>query len=267
MSESLKQLRDRFPEASILSDILVLHEQQYVVKVTIKVPPAIVVAGLSSNANLEVAEDQARQRAIEALGLGTCESTSATQVAPATVTPAAQSREVSNEFEELRLSADSPTSVASPQRDRPTSIPSPHNASSVSDMAAHSQMTSTAPLSAKSPSTSIDDTNVATHDDLTQSGRVSSMISQPTDAAAIAPVTKHSEPSKISATALPAPINLSDVIAQTDIELRRLNWSTETGRDYLEQTYNKRSRHELSEEELIQFLCYLEGLPSPEAMA
>jgi hypothetical protein len=63
---------------------------------------------------------------------------------------------------------------------------------------------------------------------------------------------------------LPTPINLSDVIAQTDIELRRLGWSTEEGREFLEQTYSKRSRHELSEEELIQFLCHLESLPPSE---
>ncbi|MEM6436848.1 MAG: hypothetical protein AAF773_23800, partial [Cyanobacteria bacterium P01_D01_bin.115] len=67
----------------------------------------------------------------------------------------------------------------------------------------------------------------------------------------------------IDPAVLPAPINLSDVIAQTDIELRRLGWSVETGRDYLEKTYDKRSRHELSEEELIQFLCHLESLSEP----
>lgn len=266
MSESLKQLRDRFPEASILSDILMLHEQQYVVKVTIKIPPAIAISGLSSDANLEIAEDKARRRAIEALGLGTRELTFATQIAPATVTPASQLREGSNELEESSLSTDSPTPVASSQRNHPTATPVKH-ASSVSDTAAQSQTTSTASSSTEFASTSVDAAKVPTHNDLIQPERGSSMVSQPTAAAAILPVAKHSESTEIPATALPAPINLSDVIAQTDIELRRLNWSTETGRDYLEQTYNKRSRHELSEEELIQFLCYLEGLPSPEAMA
>jgi len=54
---------------------------------------------------------------------------------------------------------------------------------------------------------------------------------------------------------------MSDMIVQTDVELRRLRWSTEDGRRHLEATYGKRSRHELTDEELISFLCYLESLP------
>ena len=65
---------------------------------------------------------------------------------------------------------------------------------------------------------------------------------------------------------LPAPINLSDVIAQTDVELRRLNWSVTDGRDYLTHTYGKRSRHDLTDEELLAFLLHLEALPTPSSV-
>ena len=64
----------------------------------------------------------------------------------------------------------------------------------------------------------------------------------PDASAAIAPNPE--SPPPVSAEAippgtLPDPINLSDVIAQTDIELRRLGWSVETGRDYLEKNLSK----------------------------
>jgi hypothetical protein len=55
--------------------------------------------------------------------------------------------------------------------------------------------------------------------------------------------------------------DLSDAIAQTDIHIKRLGWSREQGRDYLLQTYGKRSRQLLSDEELLEFLSYLENQP------
>ncbi len=54
------------------------------------------------------------------------------------------------------------------------------------------------------------------------------------------------------------PVDLSDVIAQTDVELRRLGWTSAQGRDYLEKTYGKRSRQQLTDDELMSFLLYLE---------
>lgn len=63
---------------------------------------------------------------------------------------------------------------------------------------------------------------------------------------------------------LPAPsIDLSDIIAQTDVELQRLGWTVSQGREFLEKTYGKRSRHDLTDEELLEFLLFLETQPSP----
>ncbi len=60
------------------------------------------------------------------------------------------------------------------------------------------------------------------------------------------------------------PIDLSDavdfsqVIDQTTIELKRLGWTQEQGKKYLLETYGKKSRHLLSDQELIEFLTYLQ---------
>jgi hypothetical protein len=67
------------------------------------------------------------------------------------------------------------------------------------------------------------------------------------------------------AAASPAgPIDLSEIIAQTDVELKRLGWTNMQGRQYLEQTYNKRSRQQLTDEELLEFLQTLQDLPIAE---
>ncbi|RAM49773.1 MAG: hypothetical protein C6Y22_20565 [Hapalosiphonaceae cyanobacterium JJU2] len=59
------------------------------------------------------------------------------------------------------------------------------------------------------------------------------------------------------------PVDQSDDIAKIGVEMQRLGWTTEQGRDYLIQTYGKRSRHLLDSEELRDFLKYLESQPTP----
>jgi hypothetical protein len=60
------------------------------------------------------------------------------------------------------------------------------------------------------------------------------------------------------------PVDFSDIIARTNVELKRLGWTNQQGRDYLVQTYGKRSRQLLSDAELLDFLHHLESEPTPE---
>ncbi|GAB1538338.1 hypothetical protein NUACC21_09970 [Scytonema sp. NUACC21] len=59
------------------------------------------------------------------------------------------------------------------------------------------------------------------------------------------------------------PVDLSDVIAQTDVQIQRLGWTKEQGREHLKKTYNKIGRTLLTEEELLDFLRFLESQPTP----
>lgn len=67
-----------------------------------------------------------------------------------------------------------------------------------------------------------------------------------------------------SETTLPLPLDLSEtvdfsqIIDQTSIEMKRLEWTQDQGKKYLLETYGKKSRHLLSDEELIEFLQYLQ---------
>ena len=71
-------------------------------------------------------------------------------------------------------------------------------------------------------------------------------------------------PDLLSLEGIPTPsIDLSDIIAQTDVELQRLGWNVNQGREFLEKTYGKRSRHDLTDEELLEFLLFLETQPTP----
>ncbi len=61
----------------------------------------------------------------------------------------------------------------------------------------------------------------------------------------------------------PAAIDFSDILAETDVELRRLGWDAKRGREHLKATYSKRSRQELNETELYDFLEFLKAQPNP----
>jgi len=61
----------------------------------------------------------------------------------------------------------------------------------------------------------------------------------------------------------PEPADRSEEIMRIGIEMKRLGWSTEQGREYLKRTYGKASRSKLDDAELLDFLHYLEMQPSP----
>jgi hypothetical protein len=52
---------------------------------------------------------------------------------------------------------------------------------------------------------------------------------------------------------------VSDIIAEINLHMERLAWTKEQGKDYLLRTYGKKSRHLLSDAELLEFLSYLKS--------
>lgn len=49
------------------------------------------------------------------------------------------------------------------------------------------------------------------------------------------------------------------LIAQSDTYLAQLNWTPEQGREYLQQKYGKRSRLQLTDTEILDFIDYLQA--------
>ena len=61
----------------------------------------------------------------------------------------------------------------------------------------------------------------------------------------------------------PEPVDMSDAISKIDVEMERLGWTKPQGRDYLVRTFDKKSRQQLTNDELLQFLSHLKALPTP----
>ena len=57
-------------------------------------------------------------------------------------------------------------------------------------------------------------------------------------------------------------LEFAEMIEVIDKEMNRLGWSVSDGKQYLMETYGKKSRRKLSDEELLEFWDYLKSLPT-----
>lgn len=225
----LARFRVSYPTGSLISEFLTVHEGNYAVRALAQVGGTILASGMAAHPNLEIAEDQAKARALEALGLTSSPSDPSTYplpqwddysvlVAPAPVTLP------------KRPSLDQPDPLVleplQPVKEKPTNEP----------------------IAIESPPAKILEL-VPQRVDIPEKDKVT----QPKK-------DKSSEPSVGEETQ-----DRSDEIARIGVEMKRLGWTTIQGREYLKQRYGKRSRQELNDSELLDFLAYLESQPAPSS--
>lgn len=229
----LRQFRDRYPKGSLCANLLTIQEGIYVVRAVVTVETVELASGMAAAAHLEQAEDQARYRALTALGLWDVDN---------------QPLEADLKTTVGQSSTPSPASSSPSPTDLPTGVPL---AASLDTAQTELQPPSQAepPISSESKLISEESTPI----DPLPSELPPELLDPEIKAAAISQLPDMSG----------GPVDLSDIMAQTDVELRRLGWNVMQGRDYLEKTYGKRSRHELTDEELLSFLLYLETLSDP----
>lgn len=258
LSSLLTQFRQQYPQGSLTSDLLTIHDGLYVVRVCVGVDNRILASGLGANTALEIAEDMATTRALERLGLASAEPPRLPQ--PIGIdrfeAPAAAIPKSSSEVAKLdailpeRGFANAPSSPEQPTNDplQPT----------------HPKL-APPPLSLVPPTLDREDSP-----EQSAVERSVAAVATPTLTPEIPPFQAELPPTiEVPANEFmdlsvePASIDLSDIIAQTDVELQRLGWGVTQGREFLEKTYGKRSRHDLTDDELLEFLLFLETQPSP----
>ena len=53
-----------------------------------------------------------------------------------------------------------------------------------------------------------------------------------------------------------------DIIHQTDAEFKRIGWTIDDAKDYLDFAYGAKSRSQLNDQELLEFLSFLKNQPT-----
>ena len=216
MTSSLEKFRAQYPEGCLSADLVSVHDGQYIVRAVVSNGGVPLATGLAASADVQIAEDKARDRAIALLF-----------IQPNSLTEAATPKP--NEQQK-------PESNPAPSTAAPSPASAPESASL--DEPEEDAVTLEPPDVELDPS----DDSGPPLDAMTED------LDQPS-AATIALENFSTSPN---------PVDLSDVIAQTDVELTRLGWTSVQGREYLERTYGQRSRQHLTDEELLGFLLYLE---------
>ncbi|MGK7917597.1 MAG: hypothetical protein AB4038_18975 [Prochloraceae cyanobacterium] len=303
----LTQFRIRYPQGSLISELVRIDRSKYVVRVLVQVDGVTLATGLAAAETVEKAEDSARDRALATLALE----------AIATTQPGI-SKTNSNQMPSSSVSASLPTKLGSEvlsQRTDPQKLghgdaeikksPAEEKITSMSDYKSEvpesfkpqEQQKKIANSSAKkeTPAESdvlpeklepTDQSQDLLADNLAKDFSLPPQQQASTDRETLildepfvlsSPETVLEQPrTSLSSdydTSEPSPpenqlsystgttIEFSDIIAQTNVEMKRLRWTNEQGRDYLLQTYGKRSRQLLSDEELLEFLDFLKKQP------
>ena len=294
----LTQLQIHYPKGSLVTELVAIKHGQFIVRCLVQNEGTILVTGMAAAQTVEVAEDQARSRAMLALGINTTVTQPAqssviseqgsisstpmpvvsTPIAETTVTQPAQSSVIS---EQGSMSSTPMPVVSTPIAETPV-LPVSMPSASVAKQPTQPEILTTsepsktfsveanAPFAQKTTANQVvdlsfseplpfDETSQAVESDwMTQKV---SPLPQETPASSYQNEVEPETTSAVSSTA--APIDFSDVIARTNVELKRLGWTNQQGRDYLVQTYGKRSRQLLTDDELLDFLKHLESEPSP----
>lgn len=226
-----EQFRAHFPQGSLISELIQIDHGKYIVRAIIQNEGLTLATGLAAADTVEQAEDKARTRALAVLDI-----TFAPAEASPTLSQKPQPASLSDFTQaKAHVPASHPPapSVKSPEKPTLASQPSPVLTNG------------TARVEATETASNVPSTEAEAESSEEEKSKAVELGSQDENRGEAA-ITDN-----------------SDIIARTNVELRRLKWTSEQGRKFLEETYGKRSRSLLSESELLEFLEYLEKQPTP----
>ncbi|BAY96681.1 hypothetical protein NIES37_06160 [Tolypothrix tenuis PCC 7101] len=283
----LAQFQSLYPKGSIISELVQIFQGKYIVRVSVQIEGVTRTTGLAAAETIEAAEDNARNRALMVLGTENApQETVVTVPPPASPLQAHPDLNKTSKFNESAYSPSKEPEFGSSQ----WSVPGSKEVSILPDNGQHNQpdkLTTDIRSASKSDTYSpefgqplpINTELEAQFDtpgdlDITSSSEPEILPLSDITPSNVKPFTPRSYSSSedVGTPTVTTgkkrkksePVDLSDVIAKTDVELQRLGWTPEQGREHLIKTYGKRGRTLLTEDELHGFLQYLESQPTPK---
>jgi hypothetical protein len=273
------QFRVRYPKGSLITELSAIDHGKYIVRCLVQDEGNTLVTSLAAAETVELAEDQARSRALAILDLDPTTATEEKETTPVT-------SEVAIPLKPMQMASkafsDAPSVAAATLSEnlgqsKPARFPEVTKATDIGSLSfSESRREDVADQSATMPlvAEEIPFTEEFSSVEVETSQEVETplwMVEKEKKSPAQfneVPAPSYSptelETSTIQMPSTDTPVDFSDIIARTNVELKRLGWTNQQGRDYLVQTYGKRSRQLLSDGELLDFLHHLESEPTPE---
>ncbi|MCA2686129.1 MAG: hypothetical protein IM504_15895 [Microcystis sp. M038S2] len=277
----LQKLRQRYPQASLISELVQIDHGKYIVKAIVEIEGKTVVTGLAAADTVEIAEDRARERALLLLepestpDLQLVEKVSPNNISlpedlPKTVASAKKLLLEAENTPDLQLvekvspnnislPEDLPKPVASAKKStktaKVTEIPRPE-AKIEPELP---QVKDIPPAKIEPELPPVEEISVPEPEPLlleTEPDNYSLLSELPEEAS----LTEEEPPEPEPVVVIPEEIDYSVLKTKIDVEMKRLAWTTEKGREYLISTYGKKSRLLLTNEELLEFYNYLSSI-------
>ncbi|GAB4343559.1 MAG: hypothetical protein OHK0047_36130 [Leptolyngbyaceae cyanobacterium] len=276
MPSLFTQLQNRFPSSTLVTELIQVQEGQYVVRALVQAGGTILTTAMAAAPTIEQAEDRARVRVLAVLGIAIEAGGTALPDRPSLLNgpnSRHQSFETESRFS-LPIQAASPAEVR--QEEQPP-LPTYNPLETITPLATgedfdFSEQVTEPPEGGSEEFSEVYDSNdeyavqefplpIPEPSPRSVTNKTSSKppVDRPAPAKpakpepAIAPTPEESE-------------DLSSLIALTDIEMDRIGWTKQEGRDYLKRTYRKSTRQKLEVDELMDFLNYLRALPSANGL-
>ncbi|MCA2785692.1 hypothetical protein [Microcystis sp. M125S2] len=225
----LQKLRQRYPQVALISELVQIDHGKYIVKAIVEIEGKTVVTGLAAADTVEIAEDRARERALLLLD---AENTPDLQLVEK-VSP-----------NNISLPSDLPKPVASAKKStktpKVTEIPRP-------EAKIEPELPQVKDIPLPEPEPLLLETETDNY----------SLLSELPEEASL---TEEEPPEPEPVVVIPEEIDYSVLKTKIDVEMKRLAWTTEKGREYLISTYGKKSRLLLTNEELLEFYNYLSSI-------
>jgi hypothetical protein len=255
----LQKLRQRYPQVALISELVQIDHGKYIVKAIVEIEGKTVVTGLAAADTVEIAEDRARERALLLLE---AESTPDLQLVEK-ISP-----------NNISLPEDLPKPVASAKKStktaKVTEIPRPEakiepELPQVKDIPPAKiepelpQVKDIPPAKIEPELPPVKDISLPEPEPLLlemETDNYSLLSELPEEAS----LTEEEPPEPEPVVVIPEEIDYSVLKTKIDVEMKRLAWTTEKGREYLISTYGKKSRLLLTNEELLEFYNYLSSI-------
>jgi len=275
----LAQFQTRYSTGSLISELLTIYQGKFIVRVSAQVEGINRATGMAAAETLELAEDRARERAIAVLvseQASTPPAATATEIAgdliPTEVTQT-DNQTATTALNDLdvfvSVATPAPVTSSDTANDRDSQELALDDFATTSldlepaELAFDFETTSEIPTSSDKSAISFSNVTPLVPRSYNSADATASETLAQTKEVGAKRLSQSREHRDDFTVATSEPIDLSDAIARTNVELKRLEWSNQDGRKYLEKTYGKRSRQHLTDQELLEFLHYLESLPSP----
>ncbi|MDB9387488.1 hypothetical protein [Microcystis aeruginosa] len=255
----LQKLRQRYPQVALISELVQIDHGKYIVRAIIEIEGKTVVTGLAAADTVEIAEDRARERALLLLeaentpDLQLVEKVSPNNISlpsdlPKTVPSTKKSTKTAKVTEIPR-----PEAKIEPELPQVQEIPP----AKIEQELPQVQDIPPAKIELELPQ--VKDIPLPEPEPLLlemETDNYSLLSELPEEAS----LTEEEPPAPEPVVVIPEEIDYSVLKTKIDVEMKRLAWTTEKGREYLISTYGKKSRLLLTNEELLEFYNYLSSI-------